>query len=297
MERCSCDAKDHVTNHSLGKIPTFNKEMKIMRGIKLCTSLLILFLIPVSHAEQVVLYAAGSLKSALGDVATAYEKATGAPVKTAFGPSGLMRQRIEKGEIVHVFASANMKHPHTLENQGRGGPVALFARNKLCAIAQANIKVSSSTLLQVLLDSDIRVGTSTPKADPSGDYAWELFGKADKLKSGNFEILSGKALKLTGGPNSPKAPEGRNKYGWVMEGKKADIFLTYCTNASLARREVPNLRILRVPSELSVGADYGLMVFDDAPVDAWRLALFILAPEGQRILGNYGFIVEALPDK
>nr|VFK58434.1 MAG: molybdenum ABC transporter, molybdate-binding protein [Candidatus Kentron sp. TUN] len=255
-----------------------------------------LLMLPViGHAQQVILYAAGSLEAALTDVSIAYEKATGNVVKTAFGPSGLMRQRIEKGEPVHVFASANMKHPRMLADQGRGAPVVLFARNKLCAIAQPGIKVSSATLLDVLLNPDIRVGTSTPKADPSGDYAWELFNKAERLKSGSFRVLSGKALELTGGPDSRKAPKGRNKYAWVMEEKKADIFLTYTTNAALARKEVPNLRIIHTPPALSVGADYGLMVFGDAPVQAWQLAMFILAPEGQIILADYGFVAKALP--
>ena len=59
--------------------------------------------------------------------------------------------------------------------------------------------------------------TSTPKADPSGDYAWRLSAKADKVKPGAEKALDAKAVKLTGGPTSEKAPKGRNQYGWVME--------------------------------------------------------------------------------
>jgi ABC-type molybdate transport system substrate-binding protein len=35
-------------------------------------------------------------------------------------------------------------------------------------------------------DEDVSTGTSTPKADPSGDYAWERFRKADAIKEGSF---------------------------------------------------------------------------------------------------------------
>nr|VFJ63079.1 MAG: molybdenum ABC transporter, molybdate-binding protein [Candidatus Kentron sp. DK] len=252
------------------------------------------FLLPTTgYAEQVILYGAGSLKNALTEVSAAYGKAVGVSVETAFGPSGLMRERIERGETAHVFASANMKHPRTLAARGWGGPVALFARNRLCAIAQPDVDVSSDTLLDVLLDPNIRVGTSTPRADPSGDYAWELFEKADRIKPGSLKILSEKALKLTGGRDSEKPPKGRNKYGWVMGEGKADIFLTYTTNAILARKEVPDLKIIDIPDELSVGADYGLIVSGEAPIPAWRLALFILAPEGQSILADYGFVARA----
>ena len=41
-------------------------------------------------------------------------------------------------------------------------------------------------------------------------------------------------MQLTGGPDSDPAPEGRNTYAWVMESDRADLFLTYCTNAVLA---------------------------------------------------------------
>ena len=242
-----------------------------------------------ASAESLKLYAAGSLKAALGDVAASYEKTYKTKVTTKFGPSGLLRKAIEGGESPDVFASANMAHPEKLESSGWGSPVALFARNKLCALAQPELEVTTDTLFNTLMDNQVRLGTSTPKADPSGDYAWELFRKADGIKEGSFAALSGKALKLTGGPDSEKAPKGRNQYGWVMGERKADVFLTYCTNAVLAQKELQTLKIIRIPEDLSVGADYGLIVRDGASPEAWRLAMYILSPEGQKILGEYGF--------
>jgi len=240
-------------------------------------------------ADEVSLFAAGSLKAALGDVSRDFEKRTGHTVKNTFAPSGLLRQRIEKGEAAQVFASANMKHPETLFKAGKAGPVTMFARNKLCAIAQGNVKVDTNTLLDVLLDPKIRVGTSTPKADPSGDYAWKLFERANAVKPGAFDRLDKKAEKLTGGPTSDKAPKGRNQYGWVMETKKPDVFLTYCTNAVLAQKEVASLRIVPVPEDLSVGASYGLTVINGASAVAEELAAYILSDKAQNVLRAYGF--------
>jgi len=259
-------------------------------------AVLLSLLTPLSvSAGSLKVYAAGSLKAAFGDVATAYEKTYNTMVTTNFGPSGLLRKSIEAGETPDVFASANMAHPEKLAVNGWGSPVVLFARNQLCALAQPEVPVSSDNLLTALLDSNIRVGTSTPKADPSGDYAWELFHKAETLKGGSYSRLSEKAFQLTGGPDSPKAPNGRDQYGWVMEEKKADVFLTYCTNAVLAQKDVRALKIVRIPEELSVGADYGLLVRNGASNEAWRLAMFILSPEGQRILAEYGFEAKAIP--
>lgn len=241
-------------------------------------------------AEKVSLFAAGSLKAALSEVAEDYTAAYGTPVATRFGPSGLMRERIETGEEAHVFASANMRHPRTLESAGKGGPVALFARNRLCGLARPDVAVSTDTLLEVMLSDDVRLGTSTPNADPSGDYAFELFDK-----SGHADALKAKALQLTGGPDSAKPPEGRNAYAWVLDSDQADVFLTYCTNAVLAKKEVPALQIVQVPEALSVGADYGVIVLDGAPADAWRFAMHILSPAGQSVLAEYGFDAAALP--
>jgi molybdate transport system substrate-binding protein len=269
--------------------------MKIYRNLVVFFTLLALSMPLSVSADSLTLYAAGSLKAALGDVAASYEKIYKIKVTTKFGPSGLLRKAIEGGENPDVFASANMAHPEKLASGGWGSPVVLFARNQLCALAQPDVEVTTDNLFNTLMDKNVRVGTSTPKADPSGDYAWELFRKADSIKEGSFTTLSGKALQLTGGADSEKAPAGRNQYGWVMGEKKADVFLTYCTNAVLARKEVPILKIVRIPEALSVGADYGLLVGDKAPTEAWRLAMYILSPEGQKILKEYGFEATAIP--
>ena len=246
-------------------------------------------LVKSAGAAELKLIAAGSLKAALGEVARAYEAESGTKVETTFGPSGLMREKIEAGGEYHVFASANMKHPARLFAAGKSGSVTLFARNRLCVLAQPGLKLESEDLLATMLRAEIKLGTSTPKADPSGDYAFELFDKAESLRSGAAEELKAKSLQLTGGKDSAKAPEGRNQYAWVMERKKADIFLTYCTNAVLAQRELERLQIVTLPEALSVGADYGLTVVSDAPEEAASLADFILAAAGQKILGGYGF--------
>jgi len=246
----------------------------------------------LAHAETVSLYAAGSLKAALTEVAAAFQKNGGGKmrVEATFGPSGLLREKIEQGEPAHVFASADTGHPKRLVDQGRaGGPLTVFARNQLCALARPDLSVTSDGLLDAMLDPNLRLGTSTPKADPAGDYAFALFTKAEALKAGARAALEGKALQLTGGPNSEKAPPGRNPYAWVMETRKADLFLTYCTNALLAQKEMPSVQIVHVQAALNVGADYGMIVPKDAPAAAADLARFILGGDAQAILTKHGF--------
>lgn len=250
---------------------------------------------PALADATVRLHAAGSLKAAMTDIADAFETAHGGRVERAFGPSGLLRQRIEGGEAAEVYASANMRHPAALADAGMAAPVALFARNRLCALAQPEVAIGTATVLDVLLDPAIRVGTSTPKADPAGDYAFAVFDRAGALRPGATATLKEKALQLTGGPDSVPPPEGRNPYGWVMGEGRADVFLTYCTNAVLAARDTPGLRIVALPEDLAVGADYGLTVMAGASEAAWELAFFILSPPAQRILAGYGFAAVGVP--
>jgi molybdate transport system substrate-binding protein len=242
-------------------------------------------------AETIQLYAAGSLKAALGEVARDFEAGRpGAKIELEFAASGLLRERIEKGEPAHIFASADVGHPARLVGAGRAETtVAIFARNELCALVREGLEVTPATLLETLLDPAVRLGISTPKADPSGDYAFALFTKAEKLQLGARAALEAKALQLTGGPASEKAPDGRNLYGWVMASGKADLFLTYRTNAVLARKEVPSLGIVQIPGELNVAADYGLVVLRGAPPAATALARFILGGPGQAALARHGF--------
>ena len=104
-----------------------------------------------------------------------------------------------------MFASANMEHPQALASAGKSGPVVLFARNRLCALVRPGLDVTPATLLDRMLDRSVKLGTSTPRADPSGDYAWEVFRKADAIRPGAGAALERKALQLTGGHASARA--------------------------------------------------------------------------------------------
>jgi ABC-type molybdate transport system substrate-binding protein len=235
------------------------------------------------------LYAAGSLRGALTEAARAFEAKEGVKVAATFGPSGLLRDRIAQGDPAEVFASANMSHPQSLAQAGKAGAVRMFARNRLCALAAQGVKVDSVSLLERMLDPAVKLGTSTPKADPGGDYAFELFARAEGLRRGARAVLEAKALQLTGGAESPPPPKDRSQYGQMVAEGRADLFLTYCTNALEARAENPGQQIVQVPEALAVGADYGLTVIEGARPQAGRFADFVLAPPGQAILARYGF--------
>lgn len=255
-----------------------------------CLAIAALVSAPALAQEVVKVHAAGSLKAALTEAANSFATSRGgAKVEFAFGPSGLLKERLEKGEASDVFASANMAHPKALTDAGKAGPVRAFARNTLCALAGPAVKVTPDTLLETILDRNVKLGISTPKADPSGDYAWQLFANAEAAIPGARKALEAKALKLTGGPQHPPPPKDRTVYGAIVAKGEADVFLTYCTNAILAKGEEPQLQVVAIPASLNVGADYGLVVLKEARSAGFRFADFLLSPRGQKILGTFGF--------
>jgi molybdate transport system substrate-binding protein len=264
-------------------------------SMKHCLLVLLVIMTTPAHAEELVrLYAAGSLRDALDETAKAFAGASGIKVEAKYGPSGILKDQIAAGAQADVFASANMEHPRALAQAGKSGPAVLFARNRLCALVRPGLAVDSSNLLERMLDQAIKLGTSTPKSDPSGDYAWEVFRKAEALQPGAFAALAGKALQVMGGPSSPPAPANRVIYGALVADSKADIFLAYCTGALAAQRENPGQQIVQLPAQLAVGADYGLTVMLTAQPAAYRFAMFILS-DGQRILVAHGFNAPNLP--
>jgi molybdate transport system substrate-binding protein len=249
---------------------------------------------PAMAEQAVLLHAAGSLRGALSEVARDFESAGLGKVQAKFGASGLLKDEISAGAKAEVFASANMEHPQALALEKRGGDVVLFARNLLCALVRPGLDATPASLLARMLDPAVKLGTSTPKADPSCDYAWEVFRRADNTTPGASATLGQKALQLTGGPSSPPAPQGRSVYGELVAQGAADIFLTYCTNARAAQREHPAQQIVALPEALSVGADYGLIVINGASAAAHQFAKFVLSAEAQRTLAKHGFAAPGL---
>jgi ABC-type molybdate transport system substrate-binding protein len=245
---------------------------------------------PQGEAELRV-YAAGSLRAALTEVARAFESAEpGARVVFTFGASGLLKDRIAAGEPADVFASANMAHPQALAAAGQARDVRRFARNAMCALVAPAVALTADTLVDRLLDPQVKVGTSTPKADPSGDYAWMVFERIERQgRPGAFRQLTEKARQLTGGPNSPPPPAGRNVYAELVAQGQADVFITYCTNATIALHEQPTLRMVPMPDPVNVSADYGVATLAGAAPAARRFVDYLLGPHGQATLARHGF--------
>lgn len=238
------------------------------------------------------IYAAGSLRAALTQIAQDFATQSGIEPTLVFGASGLLRDRLAGGERADLFASANMEHPQALERSGHAAAVQAFTRNQLCALATPSFAAAPGSLVNKLLDPRWRLGTSTPKADPSGDYAFEMFDRIERVgaaPAGSASSLKQRALQLTGGPQSPPPPVGRNVYGALVAQAQADVFITYCTNAAIALAEEPHLKSLPIDAAINVSATYGVATMKGATPAAQRFLAHLMGSQGQGRLKALGF--------
>lgn len=240
--------------------------------------------------------AAGSLKDAFTAIFADFSKQYGNSFSPVWGPSGTLRERLQNGEAFDIFASAALPHAQTLTDAGISGPSVLFARNALCIVTDASRALDAGNLVETLLKPDIRIGTSTPVADPAGDYTWEMFRRIDAQRPGAFATLSKKAQQLFGSPATPSVVNGRPRLLAALDDREIDLFINYCSGAKQMVREFPKYKSLELPGELSVGPEYGLTVSRKASPGAADFAMFLLSPQGQANLKSFGFIPVALPD-
>jgi ABC-type molybdate transport system substrate-binding protein len=248
-----------------------------------------------ASAADIRVMAAGSLKGPFTAIFADFARQYGLGFAPVWGPSGVLRERLRNGETFDVFASAALPHVQALTSAGISGPSVMFARNALCVVTDANHQIDGGNLAETLLEPDIKIGTSTPVADPAGDYTWEMFRKIDAHKPGAFQTLSGKAQQLVGGPNTPASNNGRPPLLAALDDHAIDLFVTYCSGAQEIVRDSPKYKSVALPPELSVGPEYGLTVSRKAQPGAADFALYLLSPEGQHRLQAFGFVPVTLP--
>ena len=139
----------------------------------------------MADAAPVQVYAAGSLREAFTEIARDHEARTGQKVALTFGASGLLRERIEKGEPAQVFASADTDHPQRLAARGGWQAPVVFTRNALCALTSEQISATPDTMLATLLRStgirDQQCLTSLPCDQHVGSDKQQAQRKAQAL--------------------------------------------------------------------------------------------------------------------
>jgi molybdate transport system substrate-binding protein len=266
----------------------YNLETPMQRNMLGLAILVLVYSTPL-RAETLKVMAAGSLRAVVTDLLHLFPLQSDTVETPEFGPSGLMRQKIENGASVDVFASADMEQPHQLAVGHPGRLVILFARNSLCALGRSTLGLDQANLLDRLLDPAVRIATSTPGSDPLGTYSWQVFARAEALKPGARATLEAKAKMLVGGgEKTPPLVPGKGAVEGIFLSDQADVMLIYCSAVPALQNEMPFLSSIKLPASLTVEPANGMIILDSKPV-ALRFVAFVMSEEGQSTLRSYGF--------
>ena len=175
-----------------------------------------------------------------------------------------------------------------LRQAGLAGACYLFARNQLMLTARRGATTETREWLALLSDPDLRLATSTPGCDPSGDYTWQLFSHIEERCPGVGAAIMARARPLVGGRDSLPVPAGEIAGAWLIRENLTDLFIGYAHYAA-KMAACSDLRTQLIPPAWNVRCDYLLAQIEQS-AGAQRLCRFILGAEGQRLLKNAGFL-------
>ena len=89
---------------------------------------------------------------------------------------------------------------------------------------------------------------------------------------------------------SPPAAAGATSLVEAFRGGEIDLYVAYRTTADWLIGQVPGLAVTDPPAALAVETRLGLTLIKGACSEAGWLALYLLAPEWQRVLAGSGFL-------
>jgi molybdate transport system substrate-binding protein len=149
--------------------------------------------VPEAAADDVLVFAAASLKNALDDAAGAFERQGGGKVTVSYAASSALAKQIESGAPADIFISADsdwmdyVEQRHLIKPETRRDLLG----NRLVLVAPAasdvKVEIKPDFPLAALL-GDGRLAIADPDAVPAGKYGKAALGKlgvwpsvADKL--------------------------------------------------------------------------------------------------------------------
>ena len=147
---------------------------------------------PSALAEDVLVFAAASLKNALDDTIAAYEKNGGGTIKVSYAASSALAKQIENGAPADIFISADLDWMNDVAKNNAIKPETranLFG-NVLVLVEPADstrtVDIRPGFPLAAML-ADGRLAMANPDSVPAGKY-----GKAALQKLGVWDAVESK---------------------------------------------------------------------------------------------------------
>lgn len=225
--------------------------------------------------------AASDLQFAMGEIAPAFEKATGSAVKLSFGASGSFVAQITAGAPFDLFFSADESYPKRLIEMGLAAPESFYryatGRLVLWAPKESPIDVAQEGMQGLLHPTVRKIAIANPAHAPYGKAA-----VAALQSSGLYEQVQSR---LVLGENISQAAQ------FVQSGN-AEIGLLSLSHAHAAPMKEKG-RFWMVPVDAYPPLHQGVVILRrsrEMPL-AQSLIDFVKGKEGKAILDRYGFTI------
>lgn len=223
-----------------------------------------------AHASNHVRIAAASdLKFALDEMKTEFVKThKEADIEVVLGSSGQFEQQIEKGAPFDLFLSADESYPKMLtEKKLTQGTPWTYGTGTLVLWTSKSIDVKKG--LQILKDANVKkIAIANPEHAPYGKAAKEALGKAGLYEAVQSKLVLGDSISQT---------------AQFAQTGAADVGLI-----ALALARSPQMKgKYEIVKEATPLTQAGVVLTKNET--AKQFADFVISPEGQKILRNFGF--------
>jgi len=238
---------------------------------------------PLAQSEAALtVFAAASLTDAFGEIAGLFEAANpGVTTVFNFAGSNQLATQINEDAPVDVFASANTAQMNAAVESGRidaAAPV-IFVTNRLVVVIPAD-NPGNIVNLQDLAALDTLIVLAA-EGVPAGHYSLEFLDLA------SADPAFGESFREDVLANVVSYEENvRSVLNKVSLGE-ADAGIVYTSDLV----GIEGVSQVEIPDALNVLAEYPLAILNDSPnADMARAFIsYILSPEGQQVLSDYGF--------
>ena len=225
--------------------------------------------------DELLVFAAASLRDAMEEVGDEFHRAHGVRVRFSYGGSVAMAQQLARGAPADLFLSAGPGPMDTLERQELlepGTRVDLLG-NVLVVVAGEGVSATLSEPQGLLAPEVRRLAVADPQLAPAGAYA--------------REALQSLGLWATLEPKLVMGPDVRTVLAYVESGN-ADAAIVYASDASTSL----DLRVLwTFDPDSHSPLVYPAAALDDAGrPEAARLFLeFLQEAEAGEVFRKFGF--------
>ncbi len=229
-------------------------------------------------AESVTVFAASSLTDAFEELDRGFEADNpGVEVSPSFAGSQVLRVQIEQGAPADVFASADARHMDALLAAGLVEDRRVFAHNELVVIVPVDDPAGIEAFGDLRRARRLVIGDASV---PVGRYTRRLLSRAAERLGFDFESdVLGHVVSEETNVRLVRAK---------VELGEADAAIVYRTDAVASDR----VRIVEVPGDLNVRADYHIAVVSASPRRelARRWLAHVEGEAGRRALSEHGFV-------